>query len=72
MQPHVRFDIAAARYVFSKKEATSGAAGAFERKDMCHPFPSKPDRAFARNYETMDCVGNVSLEFVLPKSDSDL
>ena len=47
-----------------QKEATSGAAGASERKDMCHPFPSLPSRA-RQESTNKECVGRKSLKFVL-------
>ena len=43
-----------------------GAAGAFERKDMCHPFPSMHSRA-RQESTNKECVERVSLEFVLSK-----
>ena len=47
--------------------------GLFERKEIVHPFPSKHRGAGRASTQllTMVCVGSVSLEFVLTKSDSD-
>ena len=47
--------------------------GLFERKESVHPFPSKHRGAGRASTQllTMVCVGSVSLEFVLTKSDSD-
>ena len=47
--------------------------GLFERKEIVHPFPSKhrSARRASTLLLTMECVGSVSLEFVLNKSDSD-
>ena len=48
--------------------------GLFERKEIVHPFPSKhrSARRASTLLLTMECVGSVSLEFVLNKSDSDI
>ena len=48
--------------------------GLFERKEIVHPFPSKHRSARRASTQllTMECVGSVSLEFVLNKSDSDI
>ena len=58
----------------STKRLRPALLGLFERKEIVHPFPSKhrSARRASTLLLTMECVGSVSLEFVLNKSDSDI